>query len=297
MYTSYWPLINGESESGVTLHRIDYGIDTGDIIAQKTFELNERMTAKQLYLKYIETGIEIVNDNLKNLLNNNYFVRSQGYQNSTYYSKTSIDYKNISVLLKQTAFNIKNQIRALNFRDYQLPSINQHHVTHAIITGERSNVPAGDLIYEDEIKFKYSTIDYDIIIFKDHHDDILDVCRKGEMEILEEFYEFRYDLDDQNLLGWTPLIVACYNGQVEVVKYLLDKGVDVNKTNYNGTTPLMFAKDYCILNNDYEIIKILFRCGADASRKDYCGKDIFDYILEEYEVKIFEKIKELELMK
>ncbi|MCU7960856.1 MAG: hypothetical protein KZQ58_12860 [gamma proteobacterium symbiont of Bathyaustriella thionipta] len=34
MYTSAWPILNGELESGVTLHRIDHGIDTGDIIDQ-----------------------------------------------------------------------------------------------------------------------------------------------------------------------------------------------------------------------------------------------------------------------
>ena len=41
MYTSYWPIKNGEKKSGVTLHKIDSGIDTGDIISQLSFDIDE----------------------------------------------------------------------------------------------------------------------------------------------------------------------------------------------------------------------------------------------------------------
>jgi len=36
-----WVLINDESEFGITVHFIDEGIDTGDIILQKTFEIHD----------------------------------------------------------------------------------------------------------------------------------------------------------------------------------------------------------------------------------------------------------------
>lgn len=35
-----WVLINGEQEFGITVHYVDEGIDTGDIILQKTYEIN-----------------------------------------------------------------------------------------------------------------------------------------------------------------------------------------------------------------------------------------------------------------
>ncbi len=40
MYTSVWPILNGENVSGVTLHEIDGGIVTGNMIDQRasTFE-------------------------------------------------------------------------------------------------------------------------------------------------------------------------------------------------------------------------------------------------------------------
>jgi methionyl-tRNA formyltransferase len=35
-----WALINGEQEFGLTVHKVDSGIDTGDILLQKTFPIS-----------------------------------------------------------------------------------------------------------------------------------------------------------------------------------------------------------------------------------------------------------------
>ncbi|WP_241392744.1 formyltransferase family protein [Pseudomonas chlororaphis] len=37
MFTSVWPLLESRAEAGVTLHFIDRGIDTGEIVAQQVF--------------------------------------------------------------------------------------------------------------------------------------------------------------------------------------------------------------------------------------------------------------------
>ena len=36
-----WVLINDEKEFGITVHFVDEGIDTGDIILQKTFPITD----------------------------------------------------------------------------------------------------------------------------------------------------------------------------------------------------------------------------------------------------------------
>ena len=54
MYTSAHPLLNGEVKSGVTIHRINDGIDTGDIIDQIEFKIDINDTARDLYLKYLK---------------------------------------------------------------------------------------------------------------------------------------------------------------------------------------------------------------------------------------------------
>jgi methionyl-tRNA formyltransferase len=57
MYPSALPILFGETETGVTLHRIDSGIDTGDIIAQKEISISRDETAKSLHNKLINIYI------------------------------------------------------------------------------------------------------------------------------------------------------------------------------------------------------------------------------------------------
>ena len=59
-YTSSWPILNNEIESGVTLHKIDNGIDSGSIVDQYSFPINKNETARSLYLKYIEYGTKLI---------------------------------------------------------------------------------------------------------------------------------------------------------------------------------------------------------------------------------------------
>lgn len=50
-----WVLINDEKEFGITVHYVDEGIDTGDIILQKTYPINDRDNYSTLLSKaYVE---------------------------------------------------------------------------------------------------------------------------------------------------------------------------------------------------------------------------------------------------
>ena len=53
MYTSALPILNNEKEAGVTFHKIDAGIDTGEIIDQIIFPISNKDTARNLYFKYL----------------------------------------------------------------------------------------------------------------------------------------------------------------------------------------------------------------------------------------------------
>ena len=92
MYTSVFPILNGEKDVGVTFHEIDAGIDTGNIIRQTRFELKEEYNCRDLYLQYIKHGIKLVTDCLEDVISNNVFSYEQPMQNSTYYSRKTIDY-------------------------------------------------------------------------------------------------------------------------------------------------------------------------------------------------------------
>ena len=56
----HWPLINREKKAGITVHYIDETADTGDIIVQRVFDLNEEMYVSDLQLKWREEYKTIV---------------------------------------------------------------------------------------------------------------------------------------------------------------------------------------------------------------------------------------------
>lgn len=58
-YPNVWPILDG-SPAGVTLHRVDEGIDTGPIIAQREVKVEPWDTAKTLYDKLLEEGVKLV---------------------------------------------------------------------------------------------------------------------------------------------------------------------------------------------------------------------------------------------
>lgn len=166
MFTSAFPILNGETHSGVTLHVLDRGIDTGDIIAQTEFEIGETSTARDLYLKYIHYGTVLFKENIKKLLSGNFVTQPQSPLYSTYFSKKSIDYSNIQIDLRKTAFEISNQIRAFNFKEYQIPKVYDSMIISAKILSTKSGLNAGSIIEETERYIDIATIDYDLRLNK-----------------------------------------------------------------------------------------------------------------------------------
>ena len=165
MYTSAHPLLNGENSSGVTLHKIDSGIDTGDIISQQKFDINLNDTARDLYMKYLLFSLKLIKENFKNILNDNYSTVPQEKINSSYFSKKSIDYSNLKIDFKRTSFEIHNQIRAYIFKEYQLPVIKNKKIKKTILLDEKIDT---SVIIEEKDCFVISGIDsYKIIAYKD----------------------------------------------------------------------------------------------------------------------------------
>lgn len=55
-----WALKNNEREHGVTLHDIDQGIDTGDILDQEIFDIHNDMEVVDVYRLCIDSGKKII---------------------------------------------------------------------------------------------------------------------------------------------------------------------------------------------------------------------------------------------
>ena len=278
MYTSVWPILFGDKETGVTLHKIDHGIDTGDIIDQKIFKLTKNDRSQDCYRKYIEISKQLLSFWFQKIIEGNIVSTEQTPINSSYYSTKSIDFSNLIIDFNQTAWQIERYLYAFSFRPYQLLSFNDKKITDIVITGRRSNLSPGSAILENNNYALVSTIDYDVKIYFDRLDSLLEEIPIISVERFSECVVNMLGVNDRNEKGWSPIIVAAYYGRKDLIKLLIENGADINDRSYRGTTVLMYAKDFAIKNNESDFLSYLVRIGANPLLKDWSGKNIYDYI-------------------
>lgn len=65
-----WAILKGLDKTGVTMFKLDEGVDTGDIIAQGVIPLDDKITATELYQKVDDMHIQLIKENWNSLLNN-----------------------------------------------------------------------------------------------------------------------------------------------------------------------------------------------------------------------------------
>ncbi len=278
MYPAVLPILYGEKITGVTLHRIRNGIDTGEIIDQREIKIEPTDTSLNLYRKLVAVGTQLVISYVDLLLKNNYRCVKQDKEGSTYTPREAIDYSDLKLTLKATAYQIQNQIRAFAFRPFQLLKFKEIGIVECIITDDVSKEKSGTVIAEDRISFKVSTIDYDVILFKDVLSDIFDAIRTFENEKAKYLCSSVKLIEDQDEHGWTPLIVATYANNQEMVEYLVSKGSDVFAKNYNGTNLLMYAKDVYKNTGDNQMYRYIRSLGLSEKMKDYREHDLYYYL-------------------
>lgn len=282
MYTSALPILHNINKTGVTLHEIDAGIDTGDIIDKKEFTIDNRDTSRDLYMKYIKIGTELVIKNITNLVENNYSSYKQLSKQSTYYGKKSIDYSVLKINYIQTAEQVLRELRAFSFREYQLPKFQNYQIEKGQITKINSTLKPGAIVYEDDHKIQVATIDYDIVLFKDLYEILWKYCEVNDYLSLKKLLSIqKFDLETKTKEGWTALIIAAYNGAFECLELLINYGANVNATNYNYTTALMYAKTNYLNTDNKKCLDKLIDSGANLHSKDVFGKTLLDWVKEE----------------
>ncbi|MCF7870179.1 MAG: methionyl-tRNA formyltransferase [Candidatus Omnitrophica bacterium] len=103
-------LINGEIITGVTIFKLDKGIDTGPIILQKTIKINSNDTYFTLSEKLANLGTEALVEVLYQIKNNFPNLKKQDEKKATFAPKLSKQDGKIN--WKDSAEKIKNLIRA-----------------------------------------------------------------------------------------------------------------------------------------------------------------------------------------
>lgn len=222
MYTSALPIIYNENETGVTLHYIDNSIDTGDIIAQKRFSIDFCDTAQDVYKKLIINGTKLVIEILPQLLNKDRYIKAkkQNCLKASYFSKYSINYNDLHINLNQCAISIYNQIRAFHFRCYQMPVINDMKIAECEILEQRSQKKPGTITIIDENRINVSTIDYDVVMYRDRFDELLFAIKANDVGLVKEIGKFKGYWNDFGFDGLTPLDLVLEQNNIEILYWL-----------------------------------------------------------------------------
>jgi len=115
---NFWTLVE-ETPFGVTIHFIDEGIDTGDIIFQRKIEKTWEDTGKTLYEKAKKTIVELFIDNYNNLIEGNYQRQKQDLSKGSFHLAKELEQASKILLEKEyTAKKLLNLLRARTFEPY-----------------------------------------------------------------------------------------------------------------------------------------------------------------------------------
>ena len=77
-----WAVINGEKETGVTTFKLKHEIDTGDILLQESFPIEENETAGEVHDKMKEIGAKVLVETVKGIADGTLEEKPQSTVNS-----------------------------------------------------------------------------------------------------------------------------------------------------------------------------------------------------------------------
>ena len=107
-------ILNGEKETGVTIMKLDEGMDTGDVLAQAGVSIGPDATAGELEGQLSRKGVDLLLDSLPAYLSGRLQARPQDHGQASL--APLIRKEDARVDWTRSAFRIHDQIRAFNPR-------------------------------------------------------------------------------------------------------------------------------------------------------------------------------------
>lgn len=116
-------IFNGDKFTGATLHFMDENLDTGPIILQEKFPIDNEDTGKTVYDKFTSTGTKLFDEFIVLLISGNGIVStSQNEEDATYYPKGLPG--NGTIDWSWDGQTINRFIRAMTFPPFPPPEFN-----------------------------------------------------------------------------------------------------------------------------------------------------------------------------
>lgn len=146
----HWPIINGDTETGITVHFINEGIDTGAILLQHKIKIEPDMHVAGLQIKMLQTYKHIVKDAVELLSDHNSTPVLQDPSSGSYYGKLKEEQCNINLDKGcESAFNL---IRGVS-EPYFGAQLNGYKIWKASIAPNKLNEKIQTKYKENNIYF------------------------------------------------------------------------------------------------------------------------------------------------
>lgn len=133
-------IINDEKYFGTTLHMIDTGVDSGDILFERRFPIPNNIDVETLYNKTFEESITLFDDNLQKIISGDYSPKTQEVKiNRKQYFYKRKDIENIKKIdLSWSKEKISRYFRATSMPGFDPPYtiLNGNKI---LLTLERTN--------------------------------------------------------------------------------------------------------------------------------------------------------------
>ena len=107
-----WSVINGDEVTGVTIQRMDVGIDTGDIIAKEELKIAEDETGGSLFDKLAVLGAKLCVETMEKIEKGEATYEPQNHEEATHVGMIEKEFGNID--WNKSAVEIERLIRGLN---------------------------------------------------------------------------------------------------------------------------------------------------------------------------------------
>lgn len=107
---------------------------------------------------------------------------------------------------------------------------------------------------------------------------------QGNVDVIRQHIKAGSDLNEKDMYGSAPLIIAVTFGKTDAARALIEAGADMTITNNEGLNPLHLAAFFCRT----EIVKALLENGADKTLRNTAGSTALEIV-----ERPFEEVKDI----
>lgn len=117
-----WAINDGLKNMGVTLHQVpDDGVDSGPILTQRLWPLEDFDTAWSIYQRAIEEGVSLISESIAGILDGSIRARKQDDRFASYHPMGQFAFSDLQICWSTHFTTLSAWIRARVFPPFQIP--------------------------------------------------------------------------------------------------------------------------------------------------------------------------------